>query len=57
LLDSYAEMTPAALDCLTPQERHRVYGMLGLRATITMDGALEVSGTFYEGEPLCGIET
>jgi hypothetical protein len=49
-------MTPEALDALTPKERHRVYGMLGLRATITMDGTLEVSGTFNEGEPLCGME-
>ncbi len=57
LLDSYAEMTPAALDALTPEERHRVYGMLGLHATIKMDGTLEVNGTFNEGEPLCGMET
>jgi site-specific DNA recombinase len=57
LLDSYAQMTPEALDALTPEERHRVYGMLGLRATITMDGTLEVSGTFNEGESLCGMET
>jgi hypothetical protein len=57
LLDSYARMTPEALDSLTPEERHRVYGMLGLRATITMDGALEVSGTFDEGNLLCGMET
>jgi hypothetical protein len=57
LLEYYAEMTPDALDSLTPEERHRVYGMLGLGATITMDGTLEVSGTFDEGTPLCGLET
>jgi hypothetical protein len=51
-------MTPKALDSLTPEERHRVYGMLGLKATITMDGALEVSGAFSgEGDALCGTIT
>ena len=57
LLEHYAEMTPAALESLTPEERHRVYGMLGLRATITMDGTLEVNGTFKDGDALCGLET
>jgi isopenicillin N synthase-like dioxygenase len=40
LLEYYVEMTPEALESLTPEERHRVYGMLGLGATITMDGTL-----------------
>jgi hypothetical protein len=31
--------------------------MLGLRAAITMDGTLEVSGTLDEGASLCGLET
>ena len=57
LLESYAQMTPEALDALTPNERHRVYGMLGLGATITMDGTLEVSGTFNDGDIFCGLET
>ncbi len=58
LLESYAQMAPEALDSLTPEERHRVYGMLGLKATIAMDGTLEVSGTFMgEAEALCGTET
>ena len=57
LLDSYARMTPDALGSLIPEERHRVYGMLGLRAAITMDGTLEVSGTFEDGDALCSSET
>jgi hypothetical protein len=58
LLEAYARMTPTALDSLTPEERHRVYGMLGLKATITMEGALEVSGAFSgEGDALCGTIT
>jgi hypothetical protein len=56
-LEYYVEMTPEALESLTPEERHRIYGMLGLRATITMDGTLEVSGTFNDGDILCGLET
>ena len=57
MLEYYVEMTPEALESLTPEDRHWVYGILGLGATITMDGTLEVSGTFSEGEPLCGLET
>ncbi len=57
LLESYAQMTPEALDSLTPEERHRVYGILDLRATLKMDGTLEVSGTFSgEGDALCGTK-
>jgi hypothetical protein len=56
--DTYARMTSKALDSLTPDERHRVYGMLGLKATITMDGSLEVSGAFSgEGDVSCGTTT
>ncbi len=57
LLEYYVEMTPEALESLTPEEHHRIYGMLGLGATITMDGTLEVSGTFNDGDILCGLET
>jgi DNA repair exonuclease SbcCD ATPase subunit len=53
--ERYANMSAEALDSLTSEERHQLYGMLGLRATITMDGTLEVSGTFSgEGDALCG---
>ena len=57
LLEYYVEMTPEALESLTPEERHRVYGILGLGAPITMDDTLEVSGTFDEGTSICGLET
>jgi hypothetical protein len=56
-LPYYAEVTPEALDSLAPEERHRVYGMLGPRATITMDGTLEVSEALGEGDLFCGTET
>jgi hypothetical protein len=55
--ERYANMSAEALDSLTPEERHQLYGMLGLGATITMDGTLEVSGTFSgEGDALCGTQ-
>ena len=44
LLESYAEMTPGALDALSPEERHRVYKMLRLTVEISPDGLLDVSG-------------
>jgi hypothetical protein len=48
LLDSYAGLTPEALDSLAPEERHWVYGMLGVRAVAHVGGTLEV------GEALAG---
>jgi hypothetical protein len=44
LLESYASMTPAALDALSPEERHQVYKMLRLTVEISPDGSLDVSG-------------
>ena len=44
LLGSYASMTPAALDALSPEERHQVYKMLRLTVEISPDGSLAVSG-------------
>lgn len=50
-------MSAEALDSLTSEERHQLYGMLGLGDTTTMDGTLEVSGTFSgEGDALCGTQ-
>jgi hypothetical protein len=44
LLESYASMTPAALDALSPEERHQVYKVLRLTVKISPDGSLDVSG-------------
>jgi chromosome segregation ATPase len=48
LLEHYAAMVPEGLDALSPEERHRVYKMLGLRVSVQPSGILEVSGTFGE---------
>jgi hypothetical protein len=44
LLESYASITPDALDALSPEERHQVYKMLRLTVEISADGSLDVSG-------------
>ena len=48
LLESYAEMTPEALDNLTPEERRRVYGMLRLRVEVAADGTIVARGILSE---------
>ena len=37
-------MTPAALDTLSPEERHNVYKMLRLTVEVFPDGSLNVTG-------------
>ena len=49
LLERYAGMVPGELDDLGPEERNRVYKMLGLGVTVRPSGVLEVSGNFGEG--------
>ena len=53
LLENYAEMIPEALDVLQPEERHRVYKMLRLRAVAFPGGSLEVSGALGEELLVC----
>jgi len=48
LLESYAEMTPQALDALTPEERRQVYGMLRLRVEVAADGTMVARGILSE---------
>ena len=54
LRDNYAGMLPGALDALDAPERHRVYKMLRVEASIDADGSLEVSGDVMS---VCEIET
>ena len=48
LLESYTEITPEALDALTPEERRQVYGMLRLRIEVAADGTIEARGILGE---------
>ncbi|HVF02498.1 MAG TPA: hypothetical protein VNA27_14340 [Rubrobacteraceae bacterium] len=45
ILEHYASMAPEALNSLSSEERHRLYKMLRVRATVHVDGTLEVSRT------------
>ncbi len=49
-------MSPEALDEFSPEERHQVYRMLGLRAAVKMEGSLKVSGTLVEGAEFCPLK-
>ncbi len=49
LLDHYSAIAPEALDSLTPEERHQLYGMLRLEVVVRPDANLEVCGVFGEG--------
>jgi hypothetical protein len=49
LLERYAGIVPGELDDLGPEERNRVYKMLGLGVTVRPSGVLEVTGSF-DGE-------
>jgi hypothetical protein len=48
LLESYAKMTPEALDALTPEERRQVYGMLRLEVEVYADGRMVARGVLSE---------
>ena len=44
LLESYADAMPEAIDALGPEERHRVYRMIGMKAYLKADGSFALSG-------------
>ena len=46
LLETYAQMTPEALETLTPEERQQLYKMLGLTVLVCSDGTIEITGAF-----------
>jgi site-specific DNA recombinase len=48
LLATYTQMTPEALDSLTPEERRQVYTMLRLKVEIDADGRMEARGVLSE---------
>ena len=57
LLQTYVELVPEAFVALEPEERHRIYSMLGLRVLAFADGSLEVSGALREDLLVCTDET
>jgi hypothetical protein len=56
LLNTYASLTPEALESLTPEERQRLYKMLRLRAVVNLDASIEVGGKFVNNLEGCTAE-
>ena len=56
LIETYASLVPGAIDALGSEGRHRVYKMMGLKALLGADGALELSGEVI-GFPKNGISS
>ena len=53
LLQSYTIRAPEALDSLGPEERRKVYSMLGLRVDALPGKSLRVQGAFGEEYLVC----
>jgi site-specific DNA recombinase len=56
LLESYAQMTPAALDALTPDKRQRIYKILRLKVYTHADGTTELRGVFSPSDEFYGVD-
>jgi hypothetical protein len=56
LLESYAQMTPAALDALTPDERQRIYKILRLKVYTHADGTTELRGVFSPSDEFYAVD-
>ncbi|HVF02112.1 MAG TPA: recombinase family protein [Rubrobacteraceae bacterium] len=56
LLETYAALTPEALESLTPEERQKLYKMLRLRVIINLDETIEVGGMFVDNLDVCTVE-
>ena len=44
IMEEYAELIPAELEPLAPEERHRVYSLLRLQVVPGQDGNVEMTG-------------
>jgi hypothetical protein len=56
LLETYATLAPEALDSLAPEERHKLYKILRLRAVVGLDGTLELGDILVEDLRVCSVE-
>jgi hypothetical protein len=57
LLGNYARIGPETLYELAPKAGYQGYRILRLPAAVMMDGALDVSGIFGEGNVFCPMAT
>lgn len=56
LLERLIEITPRQLDEIGPEERHRIYRMIGLQVTSAKDGALRATGDLA-GVDFCNVDS
>jgi site-specific DNA recombinase len=56
IMERYVVMVPEALDNLTPEERHHVYGLLKLGVSLHTNGDLEMSGMLGDSLGVCETE-
>jgi hypothetical protein len=57
LIESLANIAPEALNQLEPEERHRIYKMMGLKVVALLDGGIEVSGIIGPADGFSTSET
>jgi hypothetical protein len=56
LLESLVATTPEALDELAPEERHRIYKLMKLKASALIDGGIEVNGNIALANEVSTLE-
>jgi hypothetical protein len=56
LLESLVAMTPEAIDGLAPEERHRIYKIMKLRASALLDGGIEINGNIAPANEVDTLE-
>lgn len=56
LLERLIEITPRRLDEIGPEERHRIYRMIGIKVTSAKDGALTATGDLA-GVDFCNVNS
>jgi hypothetical protein len=56
LLRSLAYMAPEALDGMAPEERHRIYKMMKLKAIALLDGGVEFNGVIASTDEVGALE-
>jgi hypothetical protein len=57
IMEQYAELIPAELESLAPEERHRVYRLLRLQVVPGQDGNVEMTGVIGATNSICRSQT
>jgi hypothetical protein len=57
IMEQYAELIPAELELLAPEERRRVYSLLRLQVVPGQDGTVEMTGVIGAANSICQSQT